>query len=106
MEFGKRDSLIAALELILFYPDNISALIGFFMLHKKTYHNFGIGSNIVQSTIQYLREMKFQFIVLSYALGNEQSHQFWLKNDFTDTENEDIFDDITLKVMELNTTVN
>lgn len=70
------------------------------MVHKK-YQNIGLGSTIVQSTIQCLKKLKFKYIVLSYVLGNEQSHKFWLKNGFTDTEDEDKFDDITLKVMEL-----
>ena len=98
--FWNNKNLVAVLELILFYPDGQTAMIGFFMVHND-FQGSGVGSKIIQSLLQYLRELHFEYAVLSYVSGNEQSHSFWLKNGFCDTEDEDIFEDISLRVMEL-----
>ena len=84
--FFSENELIAVLDLILNYPNSESCFIGFFMMHKK-YQGQGIGSQIVQNVLEYLKEF-YKTVHLGYVSTNEQAKRFWLKNGFGNTGKE------------------
>lgn len=81
--FWMDDELLAVLDLILRYPNDKTAFIGFFMLNAKM-QGKGIGSEIIESICTYLKR-EFSFVRLGYVDGNKQSESFWEKNLFQPT---------------------
>ena len=84
--FFKGNELIAVLDLILNYPNPETCFIGFFMMHKK-YQGRGIGSQIVQDVLEYLKNF-YEMVQLGHVSTNEQAKGFWLKNKFEYTGQE------------------
>ena len=75
--------LAAVMDLILKYPDEETAFIGFFMV-EKGYQGKGTGSRIVGDVLECLKR-EFSKVRLGYVKGNEQSRCFWEKNGFVPT---------------------
>lgn len=75
------NDLVAVLDLILGYPDEKAAYIGFFMMNKE-YQGKGTGTQIISECAEYLKELKFKKIGLAIDKGNPQSEAFWMKNKF------------------------
>lgn len=83
--FWENSKLVAIMDLILGYPDNTDAYIGFFMM-EHTLQGMGIGSNIISETLAYLHKQGFQKCQLGIDKDNPQSNHFWRKNGFTITK--------------------
>ena len=83
--YFKGNELAAVLDLILGYPDEKTAYIGFFMMNKK-YQGKGIGTQIISECAKYLAKLQFETIRLAIDRGNPQSEAFWTKKEFTKTE--------------------
>ena len=81
------NQLMAVLDLILGYPNEITAYIGFFMMNKE-YQGKGIGTQIIRECAEYLKELRFRKIGLAIDKGNPQSEAFWMKNRFVKTGQE------------------
>lgn len=81
------DLLIAVMDLILHYPENNVAFIGFFMTNRAV-QNQGVGSMIVNDCAQLLSANDFCKIRLAIDKGNPQSEAFWIKNHFAKTGEE------------------
>ena len=96
--FFKGNELIAIMDLILNYPDDKTCFIGLFMMDQK-YQNQGIGSQIIQDVLKYLKK-SHKNIQLGYVANNEQSKNFWLKNGFKETGKEYKRPKYLVKVME------
>ena len=77
------ERLIAVMDLILRFPDERTAFIGFFMVDASQ-QGRGVGSRIVCETLEHLAPA-FSGVRLGYVQGNEQSRRFWEKNGFTPT---------------------
>ena len=82
--FFLEDKLIAVMDLILHYPEERIAFIGFFMMNKD-FQRTGIGSQIITEVLLFLQKEAFSYARLGYMKGNEQSRHFWIKNGFTPT---------------------
>ena len=82
--FYEGDLLVAVLDLLLDYPQEGTAYIGFFMM-AATCQGKGLGSSIVQRIAGCLKEMGFAKIRLAIDEGNPQSEAFWTKNGFVKT---------------------
>lgn len=76
--------LIAVMDLILDYPAEKSALIGFFMVDVKL-QSQNIGSHIIEECVSCLSDIGYQKIHLAVDEGNPQSEAFWTKNKFKKT---------------------
>ena len=72
------------MDLILDYPNEKTAFIGFFMMNRD-YQGKGIGTQIIDEAFAYLKEKDFEKVRLAYAKGNPQSEAFWTKNGFLKT---------------------
>ena len=79
--FFEGDRLIAIMDLVVGFPDEDTAYIGFFMMNSKL-QGAGIGSEIISETLDYLKEYGFQRCRLGIDKGNPQSNHFWKKNGF------------------------
>lgn len=82
--FYEADLLVAVLDLILNYPREKTAYIGFFMVDASC-QGQGFGSHIVQGIADCLKKKEFVKIRLAIDEGNPQSEAFWTKNDFRKT---------------------
>lgn len=91
--------LIAILDLIMGYPDDESAWIGFFMV-DATSQGKGIGSDIINDISDGIKVAGFKRIELAYAKGNSQSERFLLKNGFIKDGREVAVPGYTVVVME------
>lgn len=69
------------MDLIADYPEENVAFIGFFMTNVNC-QNQGIGSDIIESTLHYLKMKGYVRVRLGVDRGNPQSYSFWLKNGF------------------------
>lgn len=78
------DKLIAVLDLIMGFPDEKTAFIGFFMTDASV-HNTGIGSQIICDLCAALRDGGLTGVRLGWVKGNPQARHFWRKNSFTET---------------------
>ena len=78
--FGK-NSLVAIIDLILSYPTDDVAFIGFFMTNVEC-QNEGIGSNIIKDACICLKNLGYSKVRLGVDKGNPQSYHFWVKNGF------------------------
>lgn len=76
--------LIAVLDLILAYPDEETAFIGFFMTAQSV-QNTGVGSGIIDELCRRLARMGFSRVRLGWVKGNPQAEHFWHKNGFAPT---------------------
>lgn len=93
------DSLIAVLDLIVAWPNEDTALIGWLMLHKSRQRK-GIASRIAAELSEYLKARGFSRIRLGYVKGNEESRRFWEKNGFLPTGEESEREQYTVVVMQ------
>lgn len=82
--FYEADLLVAVLDLILNYPQEGTAYIGFFMVDVSC-QGQGFGSSLVQEMACCLKEKRFTKIRLAIDEGNPQSEAFWTKNGFEKT---------------------
>lgn len=76
--------LVAVMDLILGFPNEETAFVGFFMM-KKEYQGKGLGTALMEEVYAYLRECRFKSVRLCFVKGNPQSEHFWLKNGFVRT---------------------
>lgn len=90
--------LVAVMDLILKYPNEDTAFIGFFMMNKD-FQGKGIGTEIIEECETFLRGNGYLYIRLGFAKGNPQSEAFWLKNGFRRTGVEDVQERYTVVVM-------
>ena len=74
-------NLLAIMDLILAYPTEEIAFIGFFMTDID-YQNKGIGSGIINDVSSYLKSFGYKKIRLGVDIGNPQSYSFWTNNKF------------------------
>ena len=81
--FWSGDGLVAVMDLILRYPNEETAFIGFFMMNAAM-QGKGTGTKIIEEACAYLKRA-FSFVRLGYVKGNRQSEAFWLKNQFCPT---------------------
>lgn len=79
--------LTALLDLILGYPAEDTAWIGFFMTARET-QGRGEGSALAESVLRRLAELGYVRVELAYVKGNPQSAVFWRKNGFRPTGRE------------------
>ena len=78
------EKLIAVLDLILAYPDEETAFIGFFMTDVSV-QGKGTGSGIISELCGYLAGTGVKKVRLGWVRGNPQAEHFWQKNGFTET---------------------
>ena len=94
--FFEDNLLVANMDLILEYPTEGIAFIGFFMTNVQ-YQNKGIGSNIIREVCNYLKQLRYKKVRLGVDKGNPQSFAFWSKNGFyVVSENEYIVMELVL----------
>ena len=79
--FFDNATLVAVMDLIIGYPDDDSAFIGFFMMNKKL-QGLGLGSQIVNGVLAWLKEKEIGRCQLGIDKDNPQSNYFWRKNGF------------------------
>lgn len=96
--FYDNNELVAVMDLILGYPNEITAFIGFFMMNAEL-QGKSIGSKIIKEVCEYLRN-DFSFIRLGYVKGNRQSENFWVKNLFEFTGDESKTDSYDIVAMQ------
>lgn len=90
-----KDKLIAVMDLILGYPDEDTAYIGFFMTDVSI-QSKGIGSAIVNELSRFMCSQGYSKIQLGWVKGNPQAEHFWLKNGFKETGKMYDMDDYTV----------
>lgn len=73
--------LVAVLDLILHYPQQNTAFIGFFMINRQR-QGLGVGSSMIYDLCAYLKQAQFHSMSLGWMEGNMQAEHFWLKNFF------------------------
>lgn len=76
--------LIAVMDLIMSYPKEQNAFIGFFMT-SLLIQNTGIGSCIIDELCQYMKKSGITGLRLGWAKGNLHAKHFWHKNGFQET---------------------
>lgn len=79
--FFSDEGLVAIMDLIIGYPKEDIAFIGFFMTDKSI-QSKGVGSSIISDCIAYLKDCSFEKVRLGVDKGNPQSFHFWTKNAF------------------------
>ena len=99
--FFCNDILVAVMDLIEHYPQEGTALLGFFAMNPNL-QGQGIGTSIISESIAYLAQLGFRKVRLGIDKGNPQSKAFWLKNAFTFTGEAYESDSSTILVMERN----
>ena len=82
--FYEGDALLAVMDLILGFPNDETAFVGFFMMNRA-YQGKGNGTKLMQEVYAYLKQCGFKFMRLGFAKGNPQSEHFWLKSGFERT---------------------
>ena len=97
--FFRNDILVAVMDLIDHYPQQGTALLGFFAMNSNL-QGQGVGTAIISDSVTYLAQVGFQKVRLGIDKGNPQSKAFWLKNDFSFTGEEYESDGSTILVME------
>lgn len=73
--------LAAVLDLILGFPNEETAFIGFFMVDAAL-QGRGVGSALVEELCCHLKSCGFAAVRLGWVQGNPQSEHFWHKNNF------------------------
>lgn len=89
------DNLIAVMDLILGYPDEETAYVGFFMTDVSV-QGKGVGSAIISEMSQFICSQGYSDIQLGWVKGNPQAEHFWLKNGFIATGKLYDMDDYTV----------
>lgn len=79
--FFDGDILTAVMDLIIGYPEDDIAFIGFFMMNNS-YQGKGKGSKLISEVISYFRTVGITAVRLGIDKGNPQSTHFWKKNGF------------------------
>lgn len=97
--YFQRGRVIAIMDLILRFPDDDTALIGFFMMNRDD-QGKGIGSKIISDCARYLKKIGYRAIRLGFAKGNCQSEAFWHKNGFVKTGDESVHEGYTAVMMQ------
>ena len=97
--FFRNDILVAVMDLIDHYPQQGTALLGFFAMNSNL-QGQGVGTAIISDNVTYLAQVGFQKVRLGIDKGNPQSKAFWLKNGFTFIGEEYESDGSTILVME------
>ena len=92
-------TLVAVLDLILDYPQEGTAYLGFFMT-KKAVQGRGIGSALIGELLNELRKADCKKARLAVDRGNPQSKAFWEKNGFALTGEEFLHGDSAYLPME------
>ena len=82
--FYKGDSLAAVMDLIVDFPEEKVAYIGFFMVEMEL-QGQGLGTEVISDCMDYLKELGYQKVRLAIDEGNPQSQAFWTKNLFQKT---------------------
>lgn len=82
--FFQDETLIAVLDLILGYPNDETAFIGFFMVDASM-QSRGCGSSLITELCTALRQNGYRRARLAIDEGNPQSAAFWTKNGFAKT---------------------
>ena len=85
--FFAEERLIAVLDLILRYPEEQTALIGFFMVEAGA-QGHGVGSRLIGKILRRLQDHGVRRVRLAVDRGNPQSMAFWSKNGFERTGEE------------------
>lgn len=80
--FFDENGLVANMDLILAYPENEVAFIGFFMTDVR-FQKKRVGSKIIRETCACLKSLGFKKVRLGVDRGNPQSFAFWKKNGFS-----------------------
>ena len=96
--FGE-GALVAVMDLIEHYPNQETALLGFFAMNSDL-QGQGIGTQIISDSVAYLAQVGFKKVRLGIDKGNPQSKAFWLKNGFGFTGEEYESDGSAISVME------
>ena len=78
------DGLIAVMDLIMAFPDEKTAFIGFFMT-EASLQGRGLGSSIIEELCECLPGLGISAVRLGWVRGNPQAEHFWHKNGFTET---------------------
>ena len=97
--FFRDDILVAVMDFIEHYPQQGTALLGFFAMNANL-QGQGIGTDIISDSVDYLAQEGFTKVRLGIDKGNPQSKAFWLKNGFTFTGEEYESGGSTILVME------
>lgn len=79
--FFKDELLVAVLDILNGYPDEKTCFIGFFMVNIL-YQGQGIGTEIIESVLAYVKKIGKAKVRLGIDKENPQSKAFWKKNDF------------------------
>ena len=79
--FFDGDILVASMDLILGYPTDDTAFIGFFMTNVL-FQNKGVGSGIVREVCDALKQSGYKRVRIGVDKENPQSNSFWRKNGF------------------------
>ena len=82
--FFEEDRLVAVMDLIIAFPNNTTAFIGFFMTDAAV-QNKGMGSNIITELCDAMSRLGMKEIRLCWVEGNPQAEHFWHKNGFKET---------------------
>lgn len=83
--FFSGETLVAIMDLVIGYPKEDIAFIGFFMTDEAV-QSKGIGSGIISDCIAYLKKCAITKVRLAVDKGNPQSFHFWTKNLFLTDE--------------------
>ena len=70
--------MVAVMDLIEHYPNQETALLGFFAMNSDL-QGQGIGTQIISDSVAYLAQVGFKKVRLGIDKGNPQSKAFWLK---------------------------
>lgn len=79
--FFEDELLVAVLDILDAYLDEETCFIGFFMVNIL-YQGQGIGSEIIQSVLAYVKKIGKAKVRLGIDKKNPQSKAFWNKNGF------------------------
>lgn len=79
--FFKDEVLVAVLDILDGYPDEETCFIGFFMVNIL-FQGQGIGSEIIENLLEYIKKVGKGKVRLGIDKGNPQSKAFWQKNGF------------------------
>lgn len=79
--FFSDESLVAVMDLIIGYPKDSAAFIGFFMMNRAMQAK-GVGSSIISDCLSCLKNCAITKVRLGVDKGNPQSFHFWSKNQF------------------------
>lgn len=87
--------LIAVMDLILGYPDEETAYVGFFMTDVSV-QGKGVGSAIISEMSKFICSQGYSDIQLGWVKDNPQAEHFWHKNGFKETGKLYDMDDYTV----------